>query len=89
MTTLSTSVTWRRIDTKYPKGGMPQPGELVWFAWNSGARRTRDKGWTPAVWLGLSSGFSQLATVHMKGRVHDRCHVSRFHWGDEPPTRSR
>ena len=33
MTTLSTSVTWRRIDTKYPKGGMPQPGELVWFAW--------------------------------------------------------
>ena len=89
MTTLSTSVTWRRIDTKYPKGGMPQPGELVWFAWNSGARRTRDKGWTPAVWLGLSSGFNQLATVHMGGRVHDRCHVSRFHWGDEPPTRSR
>ena len=89
MTTLSTSVTWRRIDTKYPKGGMPQPGELVWFAWNSGARRTRDKGWTPAVWLGLSSGWSQLATVHMQGRVFDRCHVSRFHWGDEPPTRSR
>jgi hypothetical protein len=89
MTTLSTSVTWRRIDTKYPKGGMPQPGELVWFAWNSGARRTRDKGWTPAVWLGLSSGWSQLATVHMEGRIRDNCHVSRFHWGDEPPTRSR
>lgn len=88
MTTLSTSVTWRRIDTKYPRV-VPQPGELVWFAWSSGARRTRDKGWTPAVWLGLSSGWSQLATVHMEGRVHDRCHVSRFHWGDEPPTRSR
>lgn len=84
MTTLSKSVRWRRI---VPGAKQPQPGELVWFAWNSGSRLTRDKGWTPAVWLGLSSGFSQLATVHMEGRILDRCHVSRFHWGDEPPTR--
>jgi hypothetical protein len=25
----------------------------------------------------------------MEGRVLERCHVSRFHWGDEPPTRRR
>ena len=85
MTTLSRSVVWQRI---VPGGGQPQPGELVWFAWNSGARRTRDKGWTPALWLGPTHN-PWLASVQMEGRVLDRCHVSRFHWGDEPPTRSR
>ena len=85
MTTLSRSVVWQRI---VPGGGQPQPGELVWFAWNSGARRTRDWGWTPALWLGPTDN-PWLAAVHMDGRVLESCHVSRFHWGDEPPTRSR
>lgn len=83
MTTLSRSVVWQRI---VPRGALPQPGELVWFAWNSGARLTRDKGWTPAVWLGPTHN-PLLVAVHMEGRVLDSCHISRFHWGDEPPTR--
>ena len=87
MTTLSRSVVWRRI---VPGGGQPQPGELVWWSRRSSLyHRTKDMGWVPAVWLGLSSEFNQLATVHMEGRVRDNCHVSRVHWGDEPPTRRR
>lgn len=85
MTTLSRSVVWRRI---VPGGPLPSPGELVWFARNSGARLVKCWGWTPALWLGPTDN-PWLAAVHMEGRVLDRCHVSRFHWGDEPPTRSR
>ena len=90
MTTLSRSVTWRRVD-----GGRQQPsaGELVWFARrSSGGTRTRDMGWVPVVWLGPTGGDPaplHMITVLWDGKINKHCHVSRFHWGDEPPTRRR
>ena len=90
MTTLSTSVAWRRID-----GGraLPELGELVWWARRSSLyHRTKDMGWVPAVWLGLTEGDHapmNMATTLMDGKINSFCHLSRFHRGHVPPTRRR
>lgn len=93
VTTLSRCVTWRRIES--PGAGLPEAGELVWWARGvlsgRGAQRVKDLDWAPAIWLGwagVASAAFKLASIKTARGV-ELCHISRIHRGDEPPTRRR